>query len=67
MASPAQQPNVELLCGFRHGVRGYFIVIPGRRKAPDPESSYIDFLCISGFRIAAIGPRFARTRWRRPE
>jgi len=47
-----------------------FTVIPGRAEGANPESSYIDFLCISGFRITAepvIGPRFARTRWRRPE
>jgi hypothetical protein len=45
-------------------------VIPGRTEGANPESSQTDFLRGSGFRIAAapvVGPRFARTRWRRPE
>jgi len=38
--------------------KGVSPVIPGRsRKRANPESSGIDFLCVSGFRIAAIEPR----------
>jgi hypothetical protein len=29
------------------------LVIPGRAIGANPESSHIDFLCVSGFRIAA--------------
>ena len=50
------------------------IVIPGRRAAPGPESITTGGPTTThssyGFRIAAepvIGPRVARTRWRRPE
>jgi hypothetical protein len=41
----------------------------GALKSANPESTYIDFLCFSGFRIAAISAftRVFDPPWRRPE